>query len=101
MRSTALASRGGRKTLYVGIPHIAVFFADLYFRELLTGANFATNIFTIRPKPDHTHVGALREEGVAPKISRNIILLFSRLAEIRENKCLRKNPAIYTVYNYI
>ena len=39
-------------------------------------------------------MGALREEGVAPKISRNI---FSRLAEIREileNKCQRKNPAI-------
>ena len=61
--------------------HIAGGFADLYFRELLTGANFAKNIFTIRPK----HVGALREEGVAPKMSRNI---FSRLTEIRENKCL-------------
>ena len=48
------------------------------------------NIFTIRPKPDHTHVGTLREEGVAPKVSLNI---FSRLAEIRgirENKCPRK-----------
>ena len=53
--------------------------------------------FAIRPKPDHTHVGALRE-GVAPKISRKI---FSRLAEIRENKCPRTPPAIrHPKYKY-
>ena len=63
------------------VPYSRVFLADPYFHELLTEANFAKNIIAIRPKPDHTHVGALREEGVAPKISGNI---FSRLAEIRK-----------------
>ena len=52
--------------------------------------------FVIRPKPDHTHVGALREEGMAPKISRKI---FSRLAEIRENKCPRTPPRLYGIQN--
>ena len=32
-------------------------------------------MFVIRSKPDHTHVSALRVEGVAPKISRNIFSL--------------------------
>ena len=49
------------------------------------------NIDAIRPKPDHTHVGALRKEGVAPKFRG----IFSRLAENRENKCPRKNLAIW------
>ena len=43
-------------------------------------------------------MGALREEGVEPKISRNI---FSRLAEIRENKCPRKNPAVRYIIDII
>ena len=69
---------------------------DLYFHELLTGANFAKNIFAIRPKPDHTHVGALCKEGVAPKNFRNIFSRLAEICEIRENKCPRK-PG-YTVY---
>ena len=61
------------------------------------GGFFRGPIFSpLGQKPDRTHVGALREEGVAPKISPNI---FSRLAEIREirqNKInvREKNPAI-------
>ena len=66
----------------------------IYFRELLTEANFAKNIFAIRSKPDYTHVGALREEGVAPKISRNMFSRLAEIREIRENKCPLKNPAI-------
>ena len=66
----------------------------IYFRELLTEANFAKDIFAIRSKPDYTHVGALREEGVAPKIWRNIFSRLAEIREIRENKCPRKNPAI-------
>ena len=73
------------------------FFADLYFRELLMGANFAGNIFAIKPKPDHTHVGALREKGVAPKISQKYFfatIIIAEIREIRENKCPRKKPTI-------
>ena len=51
-------------------------------------------IFAIRPNPDHTHVGALREEGVAPKISRKIFSRLTEIREIRKNKCPRKNPPI-------
>ena len=40
-------------------------------------------------------MGALCEERVAPKISRN---LFSLQAEIRENKCPRKNLAIQYIH---
>ena len=39
-------------------------------------------------------MGALREEGVAPKISRNIFSGLAEIREIRENKCPRKNLAI-------
>ena len=42
-------------------------------------------------------MGALQEEGVAPKTSRNI---FSQveICEIRENKCCREPPAVrYTI----
>ena len=40
-------------------------------------------------------MGALREERVAPKISRN---LFSLQAEIRENKCPQKTLAIQYIH---
>ena len=73
------------------IYRIAGFFRGPIFSRIANGSEFCEKYFR---KTDHTHVGALREEDVAPKISRNI---FSRLGEIREiceNKCPRKNPAI-------
>ena len=53
-------------------------------------ANFAKYIFAIRPKPDHTHVGALREEGVVPKISRNNYI-FAKFAKINVGEKIRLN----------
>ena len=58
---------------------------DLYFRELLTAANFAIFFPAISAK----RVGALREEGVAAKISRNIFSRQTVIREIRENKYMR------------
>ena len=55
---------------------IAGFFHGPIFSRIANGANFAKNIyiFAIRPKPDHTHAGALRKEGEAPKFLQNIFL---------------------------
>ena len=63
---------GGHYSPGDSIPSDTGFFADLYFRELLTERISRKNIFAIRTKPDHTHVGALREEGVAQKNVREI-----------------------------
>ena len=68
---------------------IAGGFRGPIFSRIANGSNFAKNIFVIRPK----HVGALREEGVAPKFSR-----LAEIPEIRENKCPRKNPACHRIF---
>ena len=68
---------------------VAGFFRGPIFSRIANGSEFREFFFAISAK----RVGALREEGVAAKISRNI---FSRQAvireirEIRENKCPRK-----------